>query len=293
MYFRPMEVRSNKIGDIRNHYRLKLKDNYGENETDTLLFILIKEFTGISKARVISEPGLTISESELLKIHFAIKELNNHKPIQYILGKTDFFGLPIKVNPDVLIPRQETEELVELVLRENNKMENLRILDIGTGSGCIAIALCKNLTSPEVVALDNSEKALKTARDNAQLNDADIDFVQLDILNEHKSNRLGLFDIIVSNPPYVRFSEKEFMKKNVLDYEPENALFVDDANPLIFYSAIADFSKNNLRQNGKVYCEINQYLGDEVAGLFKRSGFLEVAVLKDLNGNDRIIKAYF
>jgi release factor glutamine methyltransferase len=265
-------------------------ENYDEKESDTLLFILIEEFAGISKARVFSEPELNISESELLKIHFAVKELNTQKPIQYILGKAEFFGFPISVNPDVLIPRPETEELVDLVIRENKETENLHILDVGTGSGCIAIALYKNLTNAEVFAIDNSFEAIQTAKSNAELNGATINFVHLDFLNKGKRERMGLFDLIVSNPPYVRHSEKKFMRKNVLNFEPENALFVDDENPLIFYSAIADFAREYLNKKGKIYCEINQYLGREVLQLFDKSGFSEILLIRDLNGNDRFIK---
>lgn len=291
MYFRKMEVRSNKIGDIRNHYRLKLLDNYEEREADTLLFMLIEEYSGISKARVISEPHLTVSESELLKIHFAVKDLNNHKPIQYIIGKMEFYGLPIKVNPNVLIPRQETEELVGLVIRENRHRKNLRILDIGAGSGCIAIAVSKNLPTAEIIAIDISQEAIQTAKINAELNDAKINFFCLDFLNESTCPKFGFLDIIISNPPYVRYSEKELMKKNVLNFEPEKALFVKDENPLIFYKAIADCARQNLNKSGKIYCEINQYLGKEIVNLFIREGLADVYLMKDLNGNDRIIAA--
>jgi release factor glutamine methyltransferase len=291
MYFRKMKVRSNKIGDIRNHYRLKLLDNYEERDVDTLLFMLIEEFSGISKTRVISEPHLTITESELLNIHFAVKDLNNHKPIQYIIGKTEFYGFPIKVNSNVLIPRQETEELVELVIRENQHRKNLRILDIGTGSGCIAIAISKNLPTAEILAIDISQVAIQTAKSNAQLNEANINFCCLDFLNESNWSKFEFLDIITSNPPYVRYSEKALMKKNVLNFEPEKALFVDDENPLIFYKAIAYFARHNLNKSGKIYCEINQYLGKEIVNLFDQEGFADVYLMKDLNGNDRIIAA--
>ena len=291
MYFRKMEVRSNKIGDIRSHYRLKLLDNYEEREADTLLFMLIEEFSGISKIRVISEPHLTVTESELLKIHFAVKDLNNHKPIQYIIGKTEFYGLSIKVNPNVLIPRQETEELVELVIRENQHRKNLRIFDIGTGSGCIAIAISKNLPNTEILAIDISPEAIQTAISNAELNDAKINFFCLDFLNESTWSKFGFLDIIISNPPYIRNSEKALMKKNVLNFEPEKALFVDDENPLVFYKTIADFARQNLNKSGRIYCEINQYLGKEILNLFVREGFADVCLLKDLNGNDRMIAA--
>jgi release factor glutamine methyltransferase len=286
-----MEVRSNKISDIRNHYRLKLLDNYEEREADVLLFMLIEEYAAISKARVISEPDQTISESELLKIHFAVKELINHKPIQYILGKSVFFGVPIIVNPEVLIPRQETEELVDLIIKENHQKKDLRILEIGTGSGCIAIAILKYLPDAEMITIDISQGAIQTAQVNARLNSVNIHFLCLDFLNEKTWNLLGNFDIIVSNPPYIRLSERVLMKKNVLDFEPEEALFVEDDNPLIFYNAIARFGLQSLKRPGVIYCEINQYLGEDVVGLFRKKGFSDVELIRDLNGNDRIIKA--
>jgi release factor glutamine methyltransferase len=291
MYFRKMEVKSNKIGDIRNFYKAKLIPDYDEKEADSLLFMLIEEFAGISKALVLSEPGRTISESELLKIHFTVKDLKSFKPIQYILGKTEFYGLKIEVNPQVLIPRPETEELVELVIRENQTRKDIRVIDVGTGSGCIALAIIKNLPDVSLVAVDISELAIQTASKNAILNNTTIELKVVDFLDKGTWSGLGLFDIIVSNPPYVRYSEKEFMKKNVLNYEPDGALFVDDKNSLIFYKAIAEFARQNLMKSGKVYCEINQYLGKDVLSLFSESGFTDVKILKDLFGNDRFLKA--
>jgi release factor glutamine methyltransferase len=293
MYFRKMEVKSNKIIDIRNFYKAKLIPDYDEKEADNLLFMLIEEFTGISKAMVLSEPGRTISESELLKIHFAVKDLNNFKPIQYILGKTEFYGLKLEVNPSVLIPRPETEELAEMVVRENQNRQNLRIIDVGTGSGCIAIAIKKNLPEISMLGLDISAQAIKTADKNAIQNNVKIEFKVVNFLDKGTWSNLGLFDIIVSNPPYVRHSEKEFMKKNVMNYEPDEALFVDDKNPMIFYNAIVEFAYQNLIKTGIVYCEINQYLGKDILSLFSKSGFAEVEILKDLFGNDRFVKATF
>ncbi len=227
-----MEVRSNRIGDVRQHYRARLLGNYDENEADALLFLLIEEYTGISKVRSLADQGLTISESELLKIHFAVKELNNHKPLQYILGKTQFYGLPMKVNPDVLIPRPETEELVGMVIKENKLQDNLRIFEIGTGSGCIAIALKKFLPKCEVLAMDISPEAIQVAERNSLLNEAKVEFRHFDFLDESNWDRLGIFDIIVSNPPYVRSIEKANMGKNVVNFEPALALFVKDDDPI-------------------------------------------------------------
>jgi release factor glutamine methyltransferase len=293
MYFRKMEVKSNKIGDILNFYKGRLIPDYDEKEADSLLFMLIEEFAGISKALVLSEPERTISESELLKIHFAVKDLNSFKPIQYILAKTEFYGLKLEVNPCVLIPRPETEELVELIIRENQTRKNIRVIDVGTGSGCIAIAIKKKLPDITLVAVDISEQAIRTASKNAIQNNTTIEFKVVNFLDKGTWSGLEWFDIIVSNPPYVRVSEKEFMKKNVLNYEPEEALFVDDKNPLIYYKAIAEFACQNLMKSVKVYCEINQYLGKDVMTLFSEAGFEDVVIVKDLFGNDRFLKATF
>ncbi len=286
-----MEVKSNKIADIRKFYKQKLLNLYSENEADSLLFMLFFEFTYLRKSDVILNPDQTISESELLKIHFAVKDLLNNKPIQYILGKTEFYGLTFKVNTDVLIPRPETEELVERIIKENNTDNNLRILDIGTGSGCIAISLKKYLPAAEITAIDISAGALNIATKNAIENDVEITFRQIDFLDFFARDKLPDFDIIVSNPPYVRILEKEQIKKNVLDFEPDMALFVENDNPFIFYNAIAAFAKNHLQAKGKVYCEINQYLGEETADVFQKAGFKEIVLAEDINGNERILVA--
>ncbi len=286
-----MEVKSNRIGDIRSHYKLKLLDYYDEREADNLLFMIIEEYCHLSKAEVLTESFKTINESELLKIHFAVNDLMNYKPVQYILGKTEFYGLPLIVNSDVLIPRPETEELAEMIIKENNSAKKLRVLDIGTGSGCIAIAIKKNLPDAGVFAIDISPAALHTAKRNASLNHVEIQFILQDFLNQDNQHRHGNFDIIVSNPPYVRISEKNIMKKNVLNYEPASALFVDDNDPLIFYRAIADFSIQNLNKQGKVYCETNQYLSNETLSLFREYGFEFAEQRIDLNGNYRFIIA--
>ena len=286
-----MEVKSNKIADIRKFYKRKLLNLYSENEADSLLFMLFFEFANLRKSDVILNPDQTISESELLKIHFAVKDLLNNKPIQYILGKTEFYGLTFQVNTDVLIPRPETEELVERIIKENNSDKNLRILDIGTGSGCIAISLKKHLQAAEITAIDISAGALNIATKNAIENDVDIAFRQIDFLDLFARDKLSDFDVIVSNPPYVRIQEKKQMKKNVLNYEPDLALFVENDDPFIFYEAIAAFAKTHLQPNGRVYCEINQYLGDETVGIFQKAGFKEIVLSEDINDNERILVA--
>ncbi|MBC8486054.1 MAG: peptide chain release factor N(5)-glutamine methyltransferase [Bacteroidetes bacterium] len=275
------------MGDIRGQYKRELINFYNEKEADVFIFTLFQEFASITKADLIVNPEKTISESKLLKIHFAVKELKNYKPIQYITCKAEFYGMSFSVTPDVLIPRPETEELIEWVIKENKSGKGLKILDIGTGSGCIAIVLKKYMPAMEVYGIDVSAQALQIAQINADMNNADVIFKEVDIFN---SGNLPDFDIIVSNPPYVRKSERKQMQRNVLDYEPERALFVEDKNALIFYNAIADFARTHLKENGKLYCEINQYLAKETKNLFQHNGFRNIRLNKDMKRNFRMIR---
>ena len=290
-YFRGVQVSSNKIIDIRKFCRQQLADLYEEKEINSMLYLLFDSFAGLSKAQILINPEITISESQLLKIHFAIKDLMNFKPIQYILGKTEFYDLEFIVNPDVLIPRSETEELVEWILKDSDSEKKKSIIDIGTGSGCIAIALKKHLPNFNITAVDNSSRALQLAAENAELNKVDVKFKLLDFTDQKQLSKLPSFDVIVSNPPYVRLSEKKTMKANVLDYEPQSALFVTDEDPLVFYEPIAAFASDHLKSGGKVYCELNQYLAQETAEVFYHAGFENVEILNDINGNERMLKA--
>lgn len=230
-----------------------------------------------------------LSASEEKKFEDALLRLLKHEPIQYIIGETEFFGLKFKVNKNVLIPRPETEELVQWILKdlESLKTQELSILDIGTGSGCIAISLAKKLPNARVSAIDISEGALEIARSNAKMNDVEIDFILQDIL---KSAELpGKYDLIVSNPPYVRELEKKEMHRNVLENEPEMALYVKDLEPLIFYQKITKLAETDLKLGGSLYFEINQYLGKETAEVLTESGFKPFSG-KDIFGNDRMLK---
>src|SRR5690554_341886 len=266
----------------------QLSHLYDKEEVDSFFYLLLKDLKNISRVDLALQPDLEFSAIEYQKIDFYLKELKAQKPIQYVLGATDFFGLQFKVNPNVLIPRPETEELVEWVIRENKNKKELRILDIGTGSGTIAISLAKNLTA-EITAFDISEKALDTAQQNADLNKVFIHFVEFDILNDVWEGEH--FDIIVSNPPYVRELEKQQIKPNVLENEPHLALFVPDENPLLFYEKIADFAQNHLSENGQLFFEINQYLGKETVDILEEKGFKSILLKKDIYGNDRMILA--
>jgi release factor glutamine methyltransferase len=215
-------------------------------------------------------------------------------PIQYLLGKTSFYGLDFEVNSAVLIPRPETEELVDWIIQSQKlkvKSQKIKILDIGTGSGCIAVSLAKNIPNAQVFAIDVSEKALATAKKNANLNDVNVTFLHQSILETEDLEQE--FDIIVSNPPYVRNLEKKEIKKNVLDNEPHLALFVEDNDALIFYKKIAELAQKNLSNSGQLYFEINQYLGKEMVGLLETMSFKNIELRKDIYENDRMTRAEF
>lgn len=238
-----------------------------------------------------------ISGKKVQKFEDAIQRLKNHEPIQYIIGHTEFYGLPIKVTPNTLIPRPETEELVQWVLNTvQGQTEPLTILDVGTGSGCIAIALAKNLPTATVYGLDVSAKALTVAKNNAKRNAVAVTFLELNILDwQHVIKNTVLdglkWDIIVSNPPYVRFQEQAQMHPNVLAHEPALALFVANTEPLVFYKKIAEFAASRLKLNGRLFFEINQYLGPEMLELLKDYTFKDVELKKDIFGNDRMTSA--
>ena len=273
---------------------------YDKEEIESFFFIISEFLHQKKRIDLALEPNFSINENDLEKWNSIISELKHEKPIQYILGETEFYGLRFLVNENTLIPRQETEELVELIINENSKIENPnpKILDIGTGSGCIAISLAKNLPNAKVYALDVSEKALEIAKQNATINEVEINFINKSILEvedigqltTHNSQLITKFDIIVSNPPYVRNLEKHEIKKNVLEYEPHLALFVEDNDALLFYRKIAHLAKINLSETGTLYFEINQYLGKETVELLEDLEFQDVKLIKDVYGNDRMIK---
>lgn len=280
-----------KLKEIQILFHNELDALFGKEEVDNFFFILIESYYGIKRFQLAMDTNLGLENNEA--ILSALKLLKQEKPIQYILGHTEFYGLPFKANKHVLIPRPETEELISWIIENTDVNEKLKILDIGTGSGCIAVSLAKNLPKCEIVALDISANAIKVAEGNAQLNNVEITFVKSDILNVSDiSNELinKQFDIIVSNPPYVREREKEHMKPNVLDNEPHIALFVKDNNPLQFYEAIVNFAENNLTSKGLLYFEINEYLGDKMIFLLQRNDFQEIELKQDIFKKDRMIK---
>jgi len=266
---------------------------YPKTEIDSFFFILMEEKLKLQRIDTVLKPDFLITEKNLIDLKNIVKRLQKEEPVQYILGNTEFYGLTFLVNKNTLIPRTETEELVAWVLDEikvlaNNKITELSILDIGTGTGCIPISLAKNLTSLNISAIDISPEALLIAKQNAILNKVTIEFIELDILNAESLPQE--YDVIISNPPYVRELEKEEIKNNVLENEPHLALFVADENPLIFYNKIADLAKKQLSKNGMLFFEINQYLGKETLNMLVKKGFKNIQLKKDLFGNDRIIK---
>lgn len=285
-----------KALDLKLIFHKELDIIYGKNEVVSFFYLCIEHYLDVPRIQLTLEPEFTLTKSETDLFFKVIEDLKQQQPIQYILGETEFYGLPIKVNKNVLIPRPETEELVALMLRSVTSSpveKSFKILDIGTGSGCIAISLAKNLPSAKVYALDVSKEALKIAKQNAKLNNVKITFIVADILNEHCHSAFDekfKFDIIVSNPPYIRELEKAEIKPNVLENEPHVALFVEDDNPLQFYKAITDFATKNLKSKGELYFEINQYLGNETEQLLIDANFESVELLKDLSGNDRMLK---
>lgn len=287
-----MKVPSNKVTDVVKYYQEQLMSIYDPGEARSLLFILLKHFFKIERLDLVKDTELRLSESELLKIHFSVKELMKHKPVQHITGYEEFCGFRFKVDENVLIPRPETEELVDMIVSEQKDMnQRIVVLDVGTGSGCIAISLKKKLANIEVYAIDNSLPALKLAKENAKSLNATVRFIEADIMEDELSQLLPGFDIIVSNPPYIRNSEKKFMKKNVLDYDPHQALFVSDDDPLIFYKSIAQLGLEYLKPGGKIYFEINEAFARETMKTLKDFNYSGIKMFEDFRGKERFISA--
>lgn len=280
-----------KIKQYRTQFIKELAPFYDAYEAESFFYLILEDKHQLRQIDLALNHELTFSENDFVVWDSLLAQLKQEVPIQYLLGKTSFYGLDFEVNENVLIPRPETEELVEWIINENaveNKSKKIKILDIGTGSGCIAISLAKNLPNAEVYGFDISKKAIETAKRNAINNKVDVTFLFQDVL-ELEELRCK-FDVIVSNPPYVRNLEKEEIKKNVLDYEPHLALFVDDNDALIFYRKIAELAKKNFLENGKLYFEINQYLGKEMTDLLEKMNFKNIELRKDIYDNDRMMK---
>ena len=267
----------------------ELKGIYPETEIQSFFNLLIEFKLNLTRIDLALNTDLELKENDINCFQKALDKLKKQIPIQYIIGETEFYGLTFKVNSNVLIPRPETEELVGWIINNTSRSKDINILDIGTGSGCIAISLAKKLPNAEVFAIDVSSEAIKTAKENAAMNKVSVNFIETNIL--HLDNLPSKFDIIVSNPPYVRDLEKEMMQQNVLDNEPHLALFVKDDNPLLFYNKIADLAKTHLNKDGNLYFEINQYLGKDTKELLRLKGFKNIELKKDIFNVDRMLKS--
>ena len=274
--------------NIIQHIKSSLMECYPESEIKAITKILISDILHVSMLDIYMGKDIKLSDKQLEELNSILGRLKKQEPLQYILGHTEFYGMDICVTENVLIPRPETTELVELIIRENGN-KPLKALDVGTGSGCIAIALALNLPEAEVCAWDISPKALDVAKGNAERLGAKVCFEQVDVLNYYSENRC--FDVIVSNPPYITEDEKKEMEANVLNWEPGLALFVPDENPLLFYRKIAELGLHMLSPAGKVYFEINRMFGKETGKMMEVLGYRNVDVFKDLSGNDRMLRA--
>ena len=260
-------------------------NNFSRREVASFAYLSIEKILGYSKSDCIIHSNQELNNDNIISFENIINDLKQNIPIQYILGEAHFYDLKFKVNSSTLIPRGETEELVQYILLH----DFITVLEIGTGSGCIAISIAKNSNS-KITAIDNSLEALEIAKSNAILNSVKINFVLSDVFNFSDTKK---YDLIVSNPPYVLESEKKIMDKNVLDYEPHNALFVSDNDPLVYYNKIAKIATNNLNKNGLLFFEINEKYSKQIIELLSNLNFVDIELKKDINGRDRIIKSVF
>lgn len=276
----------------KQHIINAIQSVYDEREAGNIAVLLIEHFTGLSKMNQFLEKDRLWPENMTEPFNAAILRLQKGEPIQYIMGKTWFYGLELKVNQHTLIPRPETEELVEMLIEYLPSLpaDQPRILEVGTGSGCISLAIASRIPKAIITAIDISEEALSIAKENAEQNNLRIDFRKLDFLDNTHWSSLGHFDVIISNPPYIKQTEASSMHTNVLAFEPHTALFVTDNDPLIFYHAIAAFSKTSLQKHGAIFVEINEILGKETKAVFETS--YRVSLQNDMQGKERMIAAY-
>ena len=276
------------VTEIKKYITNYLAGIYNKSEAESIAYIILEDELNMSKIDLILNSNNLVNEKSVDKIYEILIQLEQNKPIQYILGYSYFYDLKFNVNKYTLIPRQETELLVRKIIEKNKIKKNINIIDIGTGTGCIAISIAKNLNS-NVTAVDFSKEAIIVAKSNAKLNNVTIKFEELDILKSKNEIFSNKFDIIVSNPPYVTIHEKKKMLANVLKYEPYSALFIENKTPLKFYKAICIFAKNNLNNNGQIWFEINEQFGNEMITLLRNNNFKHINLIKDLNNKNRII----
>jgi release factor glutamine methyltransferase len=287
-------LRNNTLAGLMEWFYYHLDEMYGVEEARSITKMIISDFFGFTAVDLVLRKNDRFSESQILQLYRAIKQLKENVPVQHITGKSFFRNLILSVSPDVLIPRPETEELVAWIVDDIKSLQgedksNLKIWDIGTGSGAISISLAGEITNARVYATDISEKALNIAKLNAEANNVDVSFILHNILADSPFDEK--FDVIVSNPPYIRDSEKRLMHANVLSHEPHLALFVPDDDPLMFYRSIAKTAMMTLKPGGSLYVEINEALGQETAELFTGLGLSSVTIKKDLFGKDRFARA--
>ena len=285
-----MNVKNPTIRDAIAGIKGTIGDLYPKNEIQSFIYLIFDHLLGLSKVDLHLNRDKNITIRQFEQINMFTKQLKRFMPVQYVLGVTDFYGLQFRINKHVLIPRPETEELVDLVIQDN-KYRQVDILDLGTGSGCIAISLAKFLKKSNVDAVDISKNAINLATENALAQEAKVGFIEGDIFSDNIKGLRDKYHIIVSNPPYITEKEKNMMDKNVLMYEPYQALFVPDSDPLMFYDRIAGFGKNYLFPEGLIYVEINEALGTQVKELFSGNGYTRVELFQDIHAKDRVIKA--
>lgn len=281
------------LHDARQQHIYQLMELYDASEAINVAELVMEHITGWERQERIlnKETPLSVAQSEKLKS--ITERLLRNEPVQYVLEEAWFYGMKFHVNKNVLIPRPETEELADWVIKDierHAEKKHFAVLDIGTGSGCIPISVRKKIPGAEVSGIDVCSEALYVAATNAANLEADINLALLDFLNEEERNKMGHYDIIISNPPYIRKSESDKMIKRVTDFEPAKALFVPDDDPLIFYKAIADFGKSHLSEGGTIYLEINEALGNDVTELFKQNGYANIILKKDMQGKNRMMK---
>ena len=265
-----------------------MTESFDAREAESLFKYTLEDYF---KKRFFDVKDYSLNDDEIEELNYIYEKISNHYPIQYIFNKAHFYGLDFYVDESVLIPRPETEELVHLILSESEgESESAKsVLDIGTGSGCIAISIKKNKPDWEIFAIDISEKALEVAKKNAAQNATEVDFIHADILNTEFNIQHSSFNIIISNPPYIPIIEKEVMSVSTVQFEPHLALFVENENPLLFYNKIADFALQYLTTNGKLYFELNEFTANDVKSLLEIKGFLNVTIKQDLAGKDRML----
>jgi release factor glutamine methyltransferase len=294
-----------KMADAERYISGRLQEVYEESEAKNIADLLIEHITSLSKNERLSRNEYEITPEQELAFREDIQRLLKHEPIQYLMNKSWFYGLELFVDPSVLIPRPETEELVEWVINDikasgldvftrdmagADKTNLLKILDVGTGSGCIALALKKAMPKAEIWGCDMSEEALNVARRNGSALDLRVDFQGLNFLDPEQQRQLPTVNILVSNPPYIPIKDKQLMDRNVVEHEPHLALFVPNDDPLVFYRALAKFGMHRLYENGSIYMEIHEDLGSQVTDLFKEEGYFSVEVKKDMQGKNRMVK---